>query len=544
MSLGGDLLARGVLTEDQLRIALIEQNGEDFARTLVRLGFVSEAVIGDVLAATFGHARIDPDTVIPDPAALACLSKEAATRHRALPLALDGIKLTVALANPHDLPLLDQLRRQLGGLQLDIRCAGEAAILQAIGRHYGHELSINGLLREIETGAEPDPGESVIRLIDALLADAVTQGASDLHFEPEEHFIRIRYRIDGVLRQIRALHRRCWPAMVVRLKVLAGLNIAETRAPQDGRMSLTLAGRAVDFRVASQPTVWGENLVVRVLDRARGLVALDALGLPETSLAVLRLMLARPEGLLLLSGPTGSGKTTTLYSILSEINSVAVNIMTLEDPVEYPLAMVRQTGLSDAVKMDFADGIRAMLRQDPDVILIGEIRDRETADMALRAALTGHQVFSTLHCNSAVGAIPRLLDLGIAPDLIAGNLIGVVAQRLVRRLCHCATRVPASPLEQRLLNINEPILLPRPVGCPDCGHQGYRGRIAIMEVLRLDARLEALVARRATRGELSEAAESAGMTSLADEACRRVLAGETCLDEVRRVVDLTARMTP
>jgi type II secretory ATPase GspE/PulE/Tfp pilus assembly ATPase PilB-like protein len=273
-------------------------------------------------------------------------------------------------------------------------------------------------------------------------------------------------------------------------------------------------------------------------------VALDALGLPEASLTALRLMLARPEGLLLLTGPTGSGKTTTLYSILSEINSVAINIMTLEDPVEYPLAMVRQTGLSDAVKMDFADGIRAMLRQDPDVILVGEIRDRETADMALRAALTGHQVFSTLHCNSAVGAIPRLLDLGIAPDLIASSLIGVVAQRLVRRLCHCATRMPASEVEQRLLNINEPILLPRPVGCPDCAHQGYRGRIAIMEVLRMDARLEALVARRATRGELTEAAQSAGMTSLADEACRRVLAGETCLDEVRRVVDLTARMTP
>jgi len=437
MSLGTDLLARGVLTEDQLRIALIEQNGEDFARTLVRLGFVSEAVIGDVLAATFGHARIDPETAIPDPAALACLSKEAATRHRALPLALDGSKLTVALANPHDLPLLDQLRRLLGGMQLDIRCAGEAAILQAIGQHYGHELSINGLLREIETGGETDAGQSVIRLIDALLADAVAQGASDLHFEPEEHFIRIRYRIDGVLRQIRALHRRCWPAMVVRLKVLAGLNIAETRAPQDGRMSLTLAGRAVDFRVASQPTVWGENLVVRVLDRARGLVALDALGLPEASLTALRLMLARPEGLLLLTGPTGSGKTTTLYSILSEINSVAINIMTLEDPVEYPLAMVRQTGLSDAVKMDFADGIRAMLRQDPDVILVGEIRDRETADMALRAALTGHLVLSTLHTNDASQAVARILDSFAAaqqPQMrqqLSLALLAVVVQQLV-----------------------------------------------------------------------------------------------------------------
>jgi type II secretory ATPase GspE/PulE/Tfp pilus assembly ATPase PilB-like protein len=243
-----------------------------------------------------------------------------------------------------------------------------------------------------------------------------------------------------MLRQIRALHKSYWPAMTVRIKVLSGMNIAEMRAPQDGRIGLTVSGRQVDFRVACQPTIHGENIVLRILDRQKGIVPLEQLGLAEEHLHQLKLMIARPEGIILVTGPTGSGKTTTLYSVLNHINAEGIHIMTLEDPVEYPMAMVRQTSVAETAKLDFANGIRSMMRQDPDVILVGEIRDADTAEMAFRAAMTGHQVYSTLHTNSAIGAIPRLLDIGVLPDIMAGNIIGIVAQRLIRRLCeHCKT---------------------------------------------------------------------------------------------------------
>jgi len=300
--------------------------------------------------------------------------------------------------------------------------ARESDITIGIEHHYGFELSIDGILNEIETGeidyqslaADFDEySQPVVRLVDALLNDAVKRSASDIHFEPEQGFLRIRYRIDGVLRQIRSLHKNYWAAMVVRLKVMSGMNIAETRAPQDGRISLTLSGHQVDFRVSSQPTTHGENIVLRILDRDKGIVPLEDLGLHADDLKTLKLMLARPEGIILVTGPTGSGKTTTLYSILNYINTEGINIMTLEDPVEYPMAMIRQTSVNEVVKLDFASGIRSMMRQDPDVILVGEIRDQETAEMAFRAAMTGHQVYSTLHTNSSIGAVPRLMDLGV-----------------------------------------------------------------------------------------------------------------------------------
>ena len=350
----------------------------------------------------------------------------------------------VASSNTRDILAQDQLRSLLpSGATVELRLAGDSEIACAIDMLYGHELSIDGILHEIETGETDATGlagrgdtyaQPVVRLIDALLADAVKRGASDLHFEPEAGFLRIRYRIDGLLRQIRALHRSYWPAMAVRIKVMAGLNIAETRAPQDGRISLSVSGRPVDFRVSTQPTIHGENVVLRILDRQKGIVGLNELGLSAPRLDLLKLMIARPEGLILVTGPTGSGKTTTLYSILGHINAEGINIMTLEDPVEYPMAQIRQTAVSDSARLDFANGVRAMLRQDPDVILVGEIRDSDTARMAFQAAMTGHQVYSTLHTSSAIGAIPRLLDLGIVPDILAGNLIGIVAQRLGDKL--------------------------------------------------------------------------------------------------------------
>ncbi len=302
--------------------------------------------------------------------------------------------------------------------------------------------------------------------MDALLTDAVKRDASDIHFEPELSFLRIRYRVDGILRQIRALHKSYWAAMAVRLKVIAGMNIAETRAPQDGRITLNISGRQIDFRVAAQPTIHGENIVLRILDRQKSIVPLDNIGLDETQLDQLKLMIARPEGIILVTGPTGSGKTTTLYSMLNHINEEGVNIMTLEDPVEYPMAMIRQTSVAEAAKLDFANGIRSMMRQDPDVILVGEIRDGDTAEMAFRAAMTGHQVYSTLHTNSAIGSIPRLLDIGVLPDIMAGNIIGVVAQRLVRRLCvHCRRPYAAEPHEVHLLGMDHSRPRPGSLSC-------------------------------------------------------------------------------
>jgi len=551
------LIAQGVVSEDQLRIALLEQakSNQTIGKLLVGMGFVSEATLREALSETLGEKSIDLAHAIIDPAALHLVPQQLAQRHHLLPLAYDSQerRLTVAMADSKDLIALDLLRTLTPqGLSVETLLAGESEIARAIDQHYGHELSIDGVLHEIETGevdyrslsASPDEySQPVVRLVDALLTDAVKRGASDIHFEPEANFLRIRYRIDGILRQIRALHKSYWAAMAVRIKVLCGMNIAETRAPQDGRISTNIDGRPVDFRVAAQPTIHGENLVLRILDRHRTLLALGQLGLDEPQMDLLLTMIARPEGIVLVTGPTGSGKTTTLYSILSHINREASNVMTLEDPVEYPMNMIRQTSVADTAKLDFANGIRSMMRQDPDVILVGEIRDVQTAEMAFRAAMTGHQVYSTLHTNSAIAVVPRLLDIGITPDIMAGNIIGVIAQRLVRRLCpQCRSPYRAEAQEQRLFGPDSAVpLLHHAAGCAACDYQGYRGRLPIMELLRMDGDLDELVARRATSREIRNAALSKGYRPLAEDGLRRVLDGSTSLAEVARVLDLTER---
>jgi type II secretory ATPase GspE/PulE/Tfp pilus assembly ATPase PilB-like protein len=557
--IGQILISQGILTEDQLRIALLEQlkTHQPVGKLLVNLGFVSEATLRDALSEKLGLQSVDLTQIVVDSMAMKLVPREFSKRHTVFPVALDREtrKLIVALADTNNIVALDQLRAQLRGeFSLEPRLAGEGEIGRAIDQYYGHDFSIDGILHEIETGeidyqslqASGDAySQPVVRLISALFADAVERAASDIHFEPEQSFLRIRYRIDGVLRQIRSLHKTYWPAMAVRIKVMAKMNIAETRAPQDGRISLMLTGRAVDFRVSSQATSHGENIVLRILDRQKGIVPLDGLGLEAAQLQLLKRMIARPEGIILLTGPTGSGKTTTLYSVLNHINNDGLNIMTLEDPVEYPMTLIRQTSVNEAAKMDFGNGIRSLMRQDPDVILVGEIRDEDTATMAFRAAMTGHQVYSTLHTNSAVGAIPRLLDIGIVPDILAGNIIGVVAQRLVRRLCkHCKQAYQASPSERNMTGAkgDKAPTLYRAVGCDQCDYQGYRGRMAIIELLKMDAELDELVARRATGREMQKTAVAKGFRTLADDGVRRVLDGSTSLEELMRVVDLTDRM--
>ena len=555
--IGELLIARGVVSGDQVRIALTEQRRrqprEQLGRILVRLGFASEASIREVLGGALGCESVDLARVVIDTEVRSLVPEDVARRHRVLGLTRRKEVLSVAMEDPLDVIALDQVRAASGdNIRVRPLLAGARELDQAIDHVYGFDLSIDGILCELESGESDYRSLGVqngeyrhpfVRLVNALLCDAVKRGASDIHLEPERDFLRVRYRIDGVLRQVRSLHRDYWSAIAVRVKVMAGMNIAETRAPQDGRISLTVSGRNVDFRVSSLPTSYGENIVLRVLDREKGILALEGMDLAARQLALLRLMLARPQGIILVTGPTGSGKTTMLYSMLHHLNSEVRNIMTLEDPVEYPMEMIRQTSVNEAVRLTFANGIRSMMRQDPDVILVGEIRDEETALMAFRAAMTGHQVFSTLHTNSALGAIPRLTDAGITPGIIAGNIIGILGQRLVRRLCsRCRRRHEPSGEERRRLRLpatGEVPPLYRALGCEDCEYTGYQGRLAVLELLRFDVALDELVARHATRLELLEAARAKGFTTMAEDGIRRVREGLTSLEEVSRVLDLS-----
>ena len=562
LPLGERLLEKGVLTEDQLRIALMEQqNSRDpVGRVLVRLGFVTEATIRDVLSEAGGKESVDLRMVNVDPDALEKIPMDVAKRYNIFPYAYDESRkvVSVAAANPDNLIIFDQIRAILQGeYELDVKVAGESDISRAVDEYYGLELSIEGILNEIETGEvdvavtslQADGGSQhpIVRLVNAFLNDAVKRGASDIHFEPEESFLRVRYRIDGVLRQIRSLHRSYWDSMAVRLKVMCQMNIAESRVPQDGRITMTLYGRIVDFRVGAQPTAHGENFVLRILDQQRNLMAIDGLGLNDQAQRMLELMVARPEGIILVTGPTGSGKTTTLYSILGHLNKESVNIMTMEDPIEYPMHMIRQSAVSDSSKMDWASGIKSMMRQDPDIILIGEIRDNETADMTLRAAMTGHQVLSSLHTNNALGIIPRLLDMGVLPDIMAGNIIGVVAQRLVRTLCpQCKTQKEEitedeKTILQAVLGDNWKLEnMRQSVGCVHCEYQGYKGRVAVMEILKFNEELDELVSHRAAVREIKQKAlDTNSFVSLAENAIEKVAEGTTSLTEISRVVDLT-----
>lgn len=555
--LGEWMLDKGMITPDQLDIALIEQRKNQLllGQQLVRLQFVTDAMIRDVLSQRQAQESIDLQHVIPDHEAMAMVPEMFARQHKIFPLSLsvDRRVMRIALSGAQSPLMLDELRHLLGGnIQVHTVFATEAQVEQVLDKYYGHHLSLDGILMDIEeeyaTGLPASQQESrpVIRLVNAILIDAVKQGASDIHFEPEVAFVRIRYRIDGVLWQIRCLHGRYWPAMCVRLKILAGMDIAEQRMPQDGRVDLYLCGRQVDFRVSSHPTLHGENIVLRVLDRDKAIIALEAMGLRDLQLQQIKSLLAKPEGLLVLTGPTGSGKTTTLYSMLAHLNHEHVNIMTLEDPVEYPHALMRQTSVNAANKVDFSNGLRAILRQDPDIILVGEVRDESTAAMSIRAAMTGHLVMTTLHTNSAAAAFARLQDLGVSPHMMAECLVGVIAQRLLRRLCvYCKREVETDHALIEWEQQSEggrhtaPCRMFEAVGCLHCRMSGYRDRLVIMEVLTMHSNMQTMLVQSLTMQGLQKQARQHGYTTLAEEGARLVLAGETSLQELRRVVDLS-----
>ncbi len=546
-ALAATLVERGILSLDQVDVAQKEHRhtGTSFEESLLSLGFISEGALAEALACMSGYERVNLEHTLFDATLKSLIPREIAERYSFIPLSLEEGVLRVALADVYNLQALDFLRHKISTVRDVIPLiAPESDILEAIDRYYGYDLSIRGLLKEVETSrnhlnSQDDRINPTIRLVNAILMDAIKRQASDIHFEPEGAFMRLRYRIDGILAQVCTLHSSYWPAMCVRLKVMGEMNIAESRRPQNGRMTYYVGPREIDLRLSSHPTVHGENIVVRILDKGRSLLRLETLGYSSDVMSYIKQALDRPEGVFIITGPTGCGKTTSLYSLLSYISTPALNIMTLEDPVEYQLPLMRQSDIRELGGMDFAEGVRSILRQDPDIILIGEIRDSPTAQMALRASMTGHQVFSTLHTNDALGAIHRLVDLGLSRIMLAGNLLAVVAQRLLRKLCPaCKKERVMLPEEATLLRCDSLTSLFTPQGCNACRETGYQGRLAVAEILKFDEDINDLLIGNAPRSALKKKALEKGYIPLALDARNRILKGDTSLEEALRVIDL------
>jgi type IV pilus assembly protein PilB len=558
MRLGEKLISLGLISPDQLQIVLTEQRNTKklLGSILVEMGFVTESALGEVLAESSGAQKFDAKATMLDSGVVRMVPKEVAQRHKAIATAYSDGTLQLAMADVYNVLAIDQVRRYVpkNTKIVPVYCT-ESEILELIDQYYDYEISVDGILREIETGIRDNAHKldgkqegylnPTVRLVNALLVDAIKSGASDIHFEPEGAFLRLRYRVDGQMMQIRSFHRDYWNAMLVRIKIMSGMNIAESRNPQDGRISYNVLGREVDFRVATQPTIHGENVVMRLLDKAKSLVPLDQLGFSEHNIAVLKKLLKRPEGIIIVTGPTGSGKTTTLYSILSYINDIDTNIMTLEDPVEYQLPLIRQSQVREGAGLDWLGGMKSLMRQDPDIIFVGEVRDADTALMAVRAALTGHQVFTTLHTNDAIGCIPRLGDIGVPGHLLAGSLIGALAQRLARKLCkHCRKARKPTAEEARILGVDatNPPDIYDPVGCDKCNNKGYKGRTAIMEILRVDREMDELIATGSTRRVVMEHALANGFVTMQQDGISKVLSGEITINELINTIDLTDRL--
>jgi len=520
------------------------------------MGFISESILGEILNESTGVKKFDMKASIIDARLVKKVPKEFAIHNKLIPVSYSKDTVTIAMADIFDIIAIDQVRRCFPpNFRINPVYVPEVDILHAIDQYYGYEMSIEGILKEIEgidvnkindeTQLRGDYKSPMVRLVDAILNDAVHNGASDIHFEPENMFLRIRYRIDGKMMQIRSIHKDHWSAISVRIKIMSGMNIAESRKPQDGHTSSEILGRKIDFRVSTQPTINGENIVMRILDEKQSIMTLDKLGFTEHSIGLLKKMVQRPEGVIILTGPTGSGKTTTLYTLLSYINSIDKNIMTLEDPVEYRIPMIRQSNIRSDIGIDFAAGVKALLRQDPDVILVGEIRDKDTAIAAIQAAMTGHQVYSSLHTNDALSAIPRLMNIGVPNYLMAGSLICVVAQRLARKLCpECKKEHPLDASEKRLLGSKYAHVdkIFKAEGCDKCAGSGYKGRVVIAEILPFDRELDEMVSSAKSRKEMMQYLATKNFIPMVEDGLQKVVAGITDLKELVRVVDLTDRM--
>ena len=553
--LGEILVAKHYITFDQLKKAIEVQKktGEKLGEILHKQGLVQEKELYQALAEQLGTLYIDLDTYVVDPNAVTRLPEKFCRQNRCVPVNEESNFLVLAMVNPVDIVTIDRARIMT---KKDIHpaIAPPDVIDKIINSYFGSGSSVAEVLKEAEEEEGmlfldeteevridqlKELGEEapIIRVVNMIILQAIRAGASDIHIEPHEDRVRIRFRIDGILQDSTTTSIKIHPAIASRIKILSRMNIAERRLPQDGRFQVTVENRTIDFRVSSIPTIFGEKIVMRILDKSTLLLNLDRLGFEPDDLQRFYRMIEHPYGMVLLTGPTGSGKTTTLYSALNYISTPDLNIITIEDPVEYILEGINQIQVKPKIDLTFANALRSIMRQDPDVIMVGEIRDRETAEIAIHSALTGHLVFSTLHTNTAPGAVTRLQEMGVESFLISSAVVGIVAQRLVRKICEfCKTEMEVSGDVALDLTDGKQdhIIVYKGKGCARCT-SGYKGRIAVQSVFDLDEDLRDLILKHATEKELTEAARKKGMRNLRENAALKVIAGITTLEEMYRV---------
>lgn len=530
----GDLLKEtGLVTEEQIVEALTnKQPNQKLGDVLVEQGYITEKQLLGILEIQLNLKSVSLYSYPIDESLTEYVPKDFARSNLLIPINLESNRLTVAMNDPLDFYSIEEIELSTG-FSLRPVIASKDDILQTINRIYGAEgFDLEQLSRD---------DSPAVRILDQLLITGVTMHASDIHIDPYESNIIIRFRVDGVLHTDRTLPKTLMSSLAARVKIMAGLNIMETRLPQDGRISTTINNNPVNLRVSTLPTVFGEKIVIRILEMSNIFSDVKNIGLQEDTLAQYEKLIKQPSGLILLTGPTGSGKTSTLYGSINELNKPEVNIITVEDPVEYQLYGINQVQVNNDIGLTFANGLRSILRQDPNIIMVGEIRDSETAQISIRAALTGHIVFSTLHTNSAIDAIPRLFDMGIEPYLVISSLKGVMAQRLVRKVCKdCAVTHPANSVEREIfqrrgMDIEE---LTVGTGCNACRQTGYRGRMAIHELIVITEDIKNLLMRKATMIELEEHLKLAGVRFLIDDGLEKIKQGNTTIDEVLRVASL------
>ncbi|RJP30338.1 MAG: type II secretion system protein GspE [Actinobacteria bacterium] len=546
--LGQILVKNKIISEEQLLQALARQSetGESLGRVLIDMKIVSEGALTSILARQIGLKYVDLANLDVDIAATSLVDAEIARRYNLIPIGFDGDRLMVAMADPTNVFAIDDIRI-MTGMEIEPMVATKEDINTAINRycHSGTEVDLTseemqGESKEAGEEAEADDAP-IVKYVNLLISEGVNDRASDVHIEPMENDVRVRFRIDGVLHEIRRNPKQIHSGVVARIKVMADMNIAEKRLPQDGRASVDIRGKSIDIRVASLPTIHGEKIVMRILDKSASLMSLEELGFSEDVLEDYSHSFHKPYGTIMVTGPTGSGKTTTLYATLNVLNSIRHNIITVEDPVEYRLPLINQVQVHYKAGLTFASALRSILRCDPDIVMIGEIRDPESAQIAIESALTGHLVLSTLHTNDAPSALTRLLEMGIEPFLIASAVDCVSSQRLARRLCErCKEAYEPDPEFLERVGFSwqngDDHILYRPRGCPACNSTGFKGRVGIYEVLQVSEDIERLVATNAPHVEIAEMARSEGMRPMREEGFIKVREGLTSIEEVLRVI--------
>lgn len=549
------LLAKGLLTQEQVASAKedMKRTGLSIEKTLEKLGYLTERDIASAIAVSMHVLYVDLKDYLIDTEITKTIPEELARKHKVVPIFRIGDTLTVAMANPRDIMVIDSIRMKSKIPMVEPVLALEKDIQNAIEQYYGVAGNMDDVLKTIDKIKIPNlttDGQGskvltriaeevpVVKLVNLIIMQAVKDKASDIHIEPAENMVRVRYRIDGILHEVLTPPKNLQSVIASRIKILAKMDIAETRKPQDGRIGLKMENRELDLRVSTFPTIHGENIVLRILDKSSVILGLSDLGFSEKDLKDFDKIITSPHGIFLVTGPTGSGKTTTLYSALSTINSLEKNIITVEDPVEYELPLIRQTQVNVKAGLTFASGLRSILRQDPDVVMVGEIRDKETADIAIQASLTGHFVFSTLHTNDAASAITRLIDMGVEPFLISSSVIGILAQRLVRVICKkCKEKYTPEADILKELDVRESFAMYRGKGCSACKGTGFAGRTAIFEFMRISENIKKLIVAKASSSEIKTAALKEGMRTLRDDGLDKVRRGVTTIEEIRRVTE-------